>query len=136
VAGQTVTVYQGGATDFYTVTPCRLVDTRTTTPLGSGANRVFTVAGAAGSCGIPATAKAIAANVTVINQTAGGNVRIYPGGLKLPATSTINFQATGTRANNAIVTLAPDGSGTIQGYAFVSGGGTTHLLVDVSGYYQ
>lgn len=133
VAGRTVTVYQGGATDFYTVEPCRLVDTRTATPLGSGVNRVFP---AAGACGIPSTAKAIAANVTVINQTDGGNVRLYPGGLKLPATSTINFQATGTRANNAILILAPDGSGTIQGYASVAGGGSVHLLVDVSGYYQ
>jgi hypothetical protein len=133
VAGKTVTVYQGGATDFYTMTPCRLVDTRTTTPLASGVNRIFP---AAGSCGIPASAKAIAVNVTVIGQTDGGNVRLYPGGLKLPATSTINFQAAGARANNAILTIAPDGSGTIQGYAFVGGGGTVHLLVDVSGYYQ
>jgi Zn-dependent metalloprotease len=133
VAGQTVTVYQGGATDFYTLPPCRLVDTRTSTPLASGAGRVFTGAGA---CGIPATAKAIVANVTVINQTAAGNVRTFPGGLKLPATSTINFPATGTRANNAIIPLAPDGSGTIQGYAFVTGGGTVHLLIDVSGYYE
>ncbi|HEX3131826.1 MAG TPA: M4 family metallopeptidase [Thermoanaerobaculia bacterium] len=133
VAGQTVTVYQGGATDFYTLAPCRLVDTRTSTPLSSGVNRVFA---AAGSCGIPSTAKAIEANVTVINQTAGGNVRVYPGGLKLPGISTINFQATGTRANNAILTLAPDGSGTIQGYASMAGGGSVHLIVDVSGYYQ
>ncbi|MES1241673.1 MAG: M4 family metallopeptidase [Acidobacteriota bacterium] len=133
VAGQTVTVYQGGATDFYTLEPCRLVDTRTSTPLGSGVSRSFA---AAGSCGIPSTAKAISANVTVINQTGSGNVRIYPGGLKLPATSTLNFQATGTRANSAILTLAPDGSGTLQGYAFVGGSGTVHLLIDVSGYYQ
>ncbi len=133
VAGKTVTVYQGGATDFYTLSPCRLVDTRASTPLSSGVNRVFA---AGGSCGIPATAKAIAANVTVINQTAAGNVRTYPGGLKLPTTSTINFPATGTRANNAIIPLAPDGSGTVQGYAFVTGGGTVHLLIDVSGYYE
>jgi bacillolysin len=133
VAGQTVTVYQGGATDFYTVTPCRLVDTRSSTPLSSGVSRTFA---AAGSCDIPVSAKAIAVNVTVIDQTASGNVRIYPGGLALPATSTINFQAVGTRANNAIVTLAPDGTGAIQSYASVGGGGTVHLLIDVSGYYQ
>lgn len=133
IAGQTVTVYQGGATDFYTVTPCRLVDTRTTTPLTSGVNRVFA---AAGPCGIPADAKAIVANVTVINPTSGGNVRLYPGGLKLPATSTINFQTADTRANNAILSIAPDGTGTIQGYASLSGGGTVQLLVDVSGYYK
>lgn len=133
IAGQAFTIYQGGATDFYTMSPCRLVDTRNSNPLSSGVSRTFA---AAGSCGIPTTAKAIAANVTVVNQTGSGNVRVYPGALALPTTSTINFQATGTRANNAVISLAPDGTGTIQGYAFVVGGGTAHVLVDVSGYYQ
>jgi hypothetical protein len=63
-------------------------------------------------------------------------VRIYPGDLALPTTSTINFQATGTRANNALMPLASDGAGTLQGYAFLTDGGTVHLIVDVNGYYE
>jgi hypothetical protein len=127
------TVNQEGGLDYYTVTPCRLLDTRSSTPLISEVSQTFA---ATGSCGIPSTAKAIAVNVTAANQTAGGHVRVYPGDLALPTISTLNFQATGTRANNAIVSLASDGSGTIKSYAFLTDGGTVHLIVDVNGYYE
>ncbi|MES1241672.1 MAG: M4 family metallopeptidase [Acidobacteriota bacterium] len=134
IAGQPFTVNQEGGTDFYTVTACRLLDTRSSTSLTTGVAQTFT---ATGSCGIPSTAKAISVNVTVLNQTASGNVRVYPADIALPAISTINFQATGTRANNAIVSLASDGSGTIKAYASLGSGGTTvDLLIDVSGYYE
>jgi Zn-dependent metalloprotease len=127
------TANPSSGTDYFTVTPCRLLDTRSSTPLASGVSQTVAVTG---SCGVPSTAKAVALNVTVINQTANGHVRIYPGDLPLPTISTINFQATGTRANNAIMPLASDGSGTLKSYAFLTDGGTVHLIVDVTGYYE
>jgi hypothetical protein len=39
-----------------------------------------------------------------------------------------------TRANNAIVTLAADGTGRIA--VLNASTGTVHLLVDVSGYFE
>ncbi|HYG62507.1 MAG TPA: VCBS repeat-containing protein, partial [Thermoanaerobaculia bacterium] len=123
------------ATDFYTVTPCRVVNTRTThTPaLGNGQARTFTIAG---SCGIPATATAISVNVTVTQPTHTGHVRFGPGGCTQLPTSAINFGPGQTRANNAILPLANNGDGTLTAIAAVLGSGSVHLLIDVNGYFQ
>ncbi len=133
LGGQTFTVFQGAQTDYFTVTPCRVFDTRTTTPLASGGTRVFSIAG---SCGIPTTAKAVSANLTAVSPTGLGSITIFPGGLSLPNTSSISFVTGKNQANNAVLVLAPDGTGTIKGFATVSGGGNVHLLLDVSGYFQ
>lgn len=76
-------------------------------------------------------------NVTVVQGTSTGHVRLGPGDCaSLPATSTINFSAGQTRANNAILPLASDGSGGLAASAFVLGGGSVHLIVDVGGYFE
>jgi hypothetical protein len=87
----------------------------------------------AGRCGIPAEADAIAVNVTVTQPTAPGHVTIYPLGIALPMTSTINFRAVQTRANNAIVQVGIDHS-----IAATSGqsSGNTHFIIDVIGYFR
>jgi ELWxxDGT repeat protein len=117
---------------FYTVDPCRLVDTRSPapgTPLVAGVTRTFA---AVGGCLIPTTAKAISFNVTVTGATANGNVRLFPGGTAAPATSSLNFAAGVTRANNGIVSLGTDGDVS----ALLSPAGTTHLIIDVNGYME
>lgn len=129
--GHTFTVYQGAETDFYTVTPCRVVST---TPLNHGLTGAFAVTG--GACGVPATAKAIAVNITALNSTANGNLTFYPTGVAKPSASTINFAAGTIRANNAILLLAPDGAGTISVAPFVVGGGSVSVIVDVVGYFE
>ncbi len=119
--------------DFYPVAPCRVVDTRTGSPLASGVSRTFTLAGA---CGVPASAKAVAVNVTTIGSTARGNVTLWPADLAKPTTSVINFGAGETRANNAILMLATNGTGLLSAQGFLADGGTVHLVVDVAGYFQ
>lgn len=119
--------------DFYTLPPCRVLDTRLTTPLASGTPELFTFAG---SCGIPASAKALSVNVTAIGGTGGGNVAVVPGNLTVSGTSTLNFGPGQTRANNALVRLAADGTQTVRALPFVQGEGTVHLLIDVNGYFQ
>ena len=57
-------------TDFYTVTPCRMLDTRAGAPLASG---VPLLVSAAGACGIPANARAVAVNVTTIAPPPGAS---------------------------------------------------------------
>jgi PKD repeat protein len=118
---------------FYTLTPCRVLDTRTTTALANNAPLV--VSGLA-SCGVPPSAHAIAANVTVAAATTPGNVVLYPGNYPRPPVSTINFAAGQTRANNAIIGLASDATGTIAAAATLGASGTVHLIVDVDGYFQ
>jgi acid phosphatase type 7 len=126
------------AADFYTVPPCRLLDTRQTVgPLGgpllsSGSPRAFPVSG---HCGIPADALAVAANVTMVNPTSGGYVQIYPAGGPAPAASTVNAATGRTRGNNAVLALGADGQ--VTGLAGLSSAsGKVHLIVDVSGYFR
>jgi len=124
----------GRGQGYHTVTPCRVVDTRPGAPVVSGVERLFTLVG--GACGVPATARALAVNVTVTGPTGMGHVTLSPGNLPAPPTSTLNFIAGRTRANNAVVALSTDGIGRVKALASVSGGGTVHLIIDVSGYFE
>ncbi len=122
------------ASDFYTMTPCRVLDTRTGTPLASGVLRTISVAQTP-ACGIPAEARAVAANVTVVSPSGQGHVALFPGNYPQPITSTLNFNAGAIRANSAILPLATDGSGTLSAFTSVAGNGTVHLILDISGYF-
>jgi hypothetical protein len=121
----------GAASDFFTVTPCRVLDTRQSQALVSGAARTFPVAGL---CGIPADAVAVAVNVTVVGPTAAGHVELYPAGGAVPVASTVNFNAGKTRGNNALLPLGPGGQA--AALAGLSVAGTAHLVVDVTGYFK
>jgi hypothetical protein len=125
--------------DFYTVTPCRVVDTRDPDSLTggpalvAGATRAFPLTG--GVCGIPSTAVAVSVNLTVTQPAAQGHLTLYPGDSPAPPlASNVNFTRGVTRASNAVVLLATDGSGTIK----VKNGsvGAVHFVLDVSGYFQ
>ncbi|MEA2560135.1 MAG: hypothetical protein QOH06_1639 [Acidobacteriota bacterium] len=118
--------------DFHTVTPCRVLDTRTSSPLASGVLQTFAVGGI---CGIPPAARAVAVNVTVLGATGSGHLVLHPAGIphSVPITSTANFTPVRARANNAMLPLA---SGAVDATATVVGGGTVHLILDVNGYYE
>jgi hypothetical protein len=125
-----------GASDFYTLSPCRLLDTRNAYgPYGGPAmlpgQRILK---ATGQCGIPSTAKALAVNITAYNPTVSGNLRFFPGDADPNSSSVINFQPGVTRANNAMVMLASSGSGALGIYNSASTG--VDVLVDVFGYFQ
>jgi hypothetical protein len=117
---------------FFTVAPCRVVDTRGANgPYGGpvlvgGAFRTFLLRG---QCGIPTTARAVSANLTVVLPAAEGFLTAYPGG-PFPLVSTLNYRANLVRANNAILTL--DGSGNLLVFSSVA----TDLLLDVNGYFE
>jgi PKD repeat protein len=115
---------------FYTVVPCRILDTRSSAPLLGGAPRRVAVAGA---CGIPATAHAVSANVTITGATAPGHVQLYPAGEPAPTASNVSFGAGQTRAASALLGLGTDGS--VDALAGVGAAGAAHLIIDVNGYY-
>lgn len=129
---QVLVVTEPAAVDFYTVTPCRLLDTRTGSPLVSGTAKIVT---ATGACGIPADARAVVTNITVIGPTAAGSLTAYPGNLPAPNASEVSFRADVIRASSAVLPLASDGTGTLALLASLTGGGTVHLVIDVSGYF-
>jgi uncharacterized repeat protein (TIGR01451 family) len=120
---------------YYTVTPCRVVDTRGGAPIGGpvmGAQETRSFA-IAGHCEIPADAQSVSINLTVTQPTAQGHIRLFPAGQALPTVSTINYVPGQTRANNAIATL--NASGELAAYVGQATG-TVHLVVDVNGYYK
>ncbi len=132
----------GGASDptsfvvergfYYAVAPCRALDTRSSTPIPAAGTLTVTLTG--GSCGVPATATAVSINATVTQPQAPGYITIYPADEAAPTSSTLNFVAGQTRANNAVVSLAAGGAGTIN--AVNGSTGSTHLLIDVNGYFE
>ena len=121
---------------FYTVNPCRVFDTREVSgptggaPLTCGTDRSFTIVG--GTCGVPVSAKAVSLNVTATASTAQGNVRLFASGAPAPLVSNLNYLAGLTRANNAVAPLNAGG----QIAVLCAPSGTTHVIVDVNGYFQ
>ena len=121
---------------FFTITPCRVVDTRWAVgPLGgpdlvAGIERAFVVVT---QCGIPPTAKALAFNVAVTGATTPGFLVLYAAGTPRPPTATINYKANRTRAKQGIT-----GLGTSGGLAAYAGqpSGTVSMILDVTGYFQ
>jgi hypothetical protein len=120
---------------FFTLSPCRVLDTRDTGDayggaLVAGTDRVIPVIG---RCGIPATARAISVNIAVTQPTAAGNLRLYPGGAPLATVSSINYSAGQTRANNAILPLNDSGELAVW---CAQASGTAHFILDVNGYFE
>jgi hypothetical protein len=120
-------------TSLFTVTPCRILDTRDLSmggpALAAGSTRVFPIWN---QCAIPATAKSASVNITVTQPTAPGHLILFPGGTP-PGVSNINFRAGQTRANNAIVPLSASGTLSVTDGQST---GTTHFILDVNGYFQ
>jgi virginiamycin B lyase len=121
---------------FFTITPCRVADTRGPAgpygapSLSGGADRTFVIGG---QCGIPSNAAGVSFNFTVTNGTGGGDVRVFPGSTPRPLISTLNWSAGQTRANNAVTALGPAGDITVH---TDEPGGTVDFIIDVNGYFS
>jgi PKD repeat protein len=131
-----VTLAAAPVLDFYTLDPCRIYDSRLgVVPVLSGVARVIQATG--GPCGVPAGARALAANVTVIAPTGSGYGSLYPGNYPQPSTASITFAAGQTRGNNATLPLATDGTGTLTAILVINGGNAfADLSIDVFGYFM
>jgi hypothetical protein len=124
---------------LHTLPPCRVLDTRGISvgaiaggAFAAGETRSYSLSG---RCGVPAAARAIALNLTVISPGATGSITAFPGDqTALPVASSLSYKPGVTRANNAVVRLSTDGTATLK-LSNVSTGGT-HVLFDVSGYFE
>ena len=120
---------------FYSVAPCRIVDTRNPTgPTGgpiltAGIPRHFPIAG---QCSVPPSATAAVLNFAVITPAAGGFITAWPFGTPQPTASTLNYD-TGdiVLANGAVIPLTT-GASSISVVSMA----TADLVIDVTGYYQ
>ena len=130
-----------GPYNFYSVTPCRIVDTRKAAgvtggpALSAGSERNFPISAAAAGCGLPSTATAATLNVTMVGPTKPGFLSFWAYNTTRPSplVSTINYQAGQTRANNAVAKLGPSGDLSVKSD---QGPGTTQFILDVNGYFQ
>jgi hypothetical protein len=133
-ATNTAQMVTGSGSTFVPISPVRVLDTR----VGIGLTGVFTANvprtfQVAGSLGLPSNAKAITANVTVTGQTALGYVSVTPTATNSPPASTINFPVGDNRANNLTTRLSSDGK--VSAVYKAGSGKTTHLILDVTGYF-
>ncbi|MHB1047370.1 MAG: hypothetical protein ACYC4P_15305 [Thermoanaerobaculia bacterium] len=126
------------AQGFYPVSPCRAVDTREAAgstaaapALGAESERVFALAG---KCGVPENATAVSVNLTVADVAAVGYLQIVPADLAFSSATSIDFSPGKNRANNALLYLATDDTGAVK--VRNASTGTTHLIIDVNGYFQ
>ena len=117
--------YVPATSDFVSLTPVRLADTRPT-PVGAGAVLEVPISGRAG---VPADAKAVVANVTLVNAAAPGFATVFPCGT-VPDASTANYRGATNEAvaNEVIAKLSPTGSICVYTYA------AANVLVDVVGH--
>jgi hypothetical protein len=121
---------------FFTLPPCRVADTRNPSGPSGGPSLVANAARsfpAAGVCGIPPSAQAVAINVAVVLPSGGGHLTLYPSGSSIPMTATINFSAGAIRSNNAIIPLGVNGEISVL---CVIGSGTSDFVLDVFGYFE
>jgi hypothetical protein len=118
--------------------PVRVYDSRegTVGKLKGGEERVIDLTtgkkGTTSIPGIPAGATAAACNLTVDATTASGFVSVYADGATFNDTSNANWADTGQVAANYVVSaVSATGKIKVRG----GGAGTTHVIIDVAGYY-
>ena len=118
---------------FHGVVPTRLVDTRIgqgapTGPLGPNATLTMDVAG---HTGVPiAGAESVVINVTATESSETSFLTAWPAGEPRPVTSNLNTLTDRSVAGLVVVKIGA--AGAVNLYNFL---GTTHLVVDVMGWF-
>jgi hypothetical protein len=117
----------GGGLSLYALTPCRIEDTRLPagTPAFTG-TVAETATGAA--CGVPREAQSLVLNATVVPTGELGYLSLWANGGAQPPVSTLNSLDGSVTSNMAVV---PTTNGLVNAYA----AGSTHLILDISGYF-
>ncbi len=131
-------IISGGELQYYPLPfPVRLLETRPgqqgcfTPGAPLGANEVR-MQQATGPCtGIPANARAIVGNATVVNFASTGFhwITLYPSDAQRPNASNLNFSDNQIVPNAFWVGLSNDGKFNIYSH------GATHFIVDLTGYF-
>ena len=118
-----------GGLSLYTVSPCRVFDTRQVgsgQPFSGTLNPPVNVEGSV--CGPPAAARAYAFNATVVPSGSLGYLTLWPDGTMQPVVSTLNALDGSISSNMAIV---PTKNGKVDAYA----SGLTQLILDIASYF-
>ena len=115
---------------FVSMTPTRLVDTRTISPVGAYKTLQVQIAGRSG---IPSTGVAAVISNTMVERPAGpGYVTAYPSDTSRPATSSVKFLGGQTIANLVSVGVSDDGYVSFANRS----SGSIHVITDAAGYFK
>jgi hypothetical protein len=116
-----------GGLSLYTMTPCRILDTRLTTPEGIQGEHTIPVT-TGNNCSVSGAGKAYVFNATVLPIKTLGFLTLWQDGLPRPTASTLNAEDGAAASNMAIVGTT---NGSIDAFADLP----TQLILDVSGYF-
>ncbi len=119
----------GSGLSLYTVTPCRVIDTRNGGGQGFNGTLSPPVNVTSSNCGIPASTGAFIFNATAIPVLPLGYLTLWPDGEQQPGVSTLNASDKSVTSNMAVV--PNHGDGKVDAYA----SGTTQLILDISSYF-
>lgn len=127
---------QLGPYQYYSISPCRVVDTRGANSTNGGpvflgnTQRDFRIRG---NCGVPSTAKAVTINVTVTQASLPSWLAVWPSGTPRPWVSTMSFDPSAPAlANGAIVGI----SANTNDLSVYNSEGSVHVILDITGYFQ
>lgn len=124
---------------YAALSPARLLDTRSTgsTTDGQAVGGGALVGGSprtvqlTGRGGVPsAGVAAVVLNVTAVSPSTSSFITVFPDGETRPNTSNLNFTAGATTPNLVVVKVGSNGKA-----AFQLNAGSSHLVVDVAGYF-
>jgi hypothetical protein len=128
---------------YFSLTPNRLVDSRTATKTGiltgqlvAGTPKSFVVTGRTPTDvtkNVPAHAVAVTGTLTVVNQTAAGFLTLGPDPLNAPPTASLFFPKGDIRAAGLTVKLAADGTLSVTFTSLASA--KADVIFDVNGYF-
>jgi adhesin/invasin len=113
---------------YTALTPARILDTRSGSPIGPNSQRKVQITG---NGGVPAThVSAVVLNLTGTQASQATFLTVFPSG-NVPTASNLNLRAGEDRPNLVMVPVAADGS--VQLY---NAQGTVHAIFDVTGYFD
>ncbi len=132
---QPVATKPSSAGEFTSLTPARILDTRTgngrngaTTPLGATASFAVQITGRGGVAADGVSA--VVMNVTVTQPTAPSYLTVWPTDVDRPLVSNLNYVAGQTVPN--LVTVAVGAGGRVSAFNRF---GSVHVIFDVVGFY-
>ncbi len=134
---------------FFPLTPCRLVDTRSTTAgiLLPGIARDFDAngpnltaqGGSATGCGVvEPDPVAVAVTITAVGPAGPGNLRAWATNGAVPNASVVNYALPGQGLNLANTTIIPllQSVGSVNEFTVRADVSAAHVVVDVVGYFD
>jgi hypothetical protein len=115
-------------TTYTSLTPSRILDTRSGTAVGAAGTAAVM---AAGQGGVPASGvQGVVLNVTVTNTTLSSYLTLWPDGTNRPLASDLNWVAGQMVPNLVVVKLGTNGKFDVFNLS-----GTTDVVIDVVGWF-